>query len=615
MASEKEPNPSKSSSPRPEFERPARRQKDSPEPGPQSPASVPRSPSTGLPCSLPNIETMDTLSALQNSVYLVLDHGPYQRRCLACGILCVTVVLMQELALRLIGQPVDHWCKPPRGYGHLSTDQWRNQSIPVEADGSFSACTMYDPAELVEGFTNRTVIKCDTWNYDRDPQDSIVSQFDLVCDRSFLYDFSTTMPIIGYALMSPVAGVASDRLGRRPVTLVLAITVLISSLCSSVPARFAFFVTTRVVTVSSANAAYLLTFILVYEVTGNARRPLFTLLHYAVASTVVPPFLDTIALMRPSWILSHGLLAVPTLAFVIWCLHLEESPVWQLATWRLRQAEANVLAAASLNGVDVGVAKADFHKILRRLRKMERSMEPTASTMASDGIFHSPIVLRCATAAFFTRFSTCAIYYGIMIADPPSGFPVEAAHVVLTMVVYVLIVRSMSQYGIRVTLTATLLALSWSGLVEAVLTFSQYGAAAAFAHAVTKALVSCALGVVLCYTGEVFPTHHRSAGVSLALFFGGMGALTGTYIMKSAAGEAALVFKVFIGVMALCSVVAIQWLPQVFIEKVQKRKSRTSMNLKGRNATRAPLTSPALKKTRQRKVKNVKSSKTPKSPL
>ncbi|KAL1472743.1 hypothetical protein MTO96_039136, partial [Rhipicephalus appendiculatus] len=54
---------------------------------------------------------------------------------------------MQELALRLIGQSVDHWCRPLGKYGNLSTDQWLNQSIPTEADGSFSSCTMYDPPE------------------------------------------------------------------------------------------------------------------------------------------------------------------------------------------------------------------------------------------------------------------------------------------------------------------------------------------------------------------------------------------------------------------------------------------------------------------------------------
>ncbi|KAH7956042.1 solute carrier family 22 member 7 [Rhipicephalus sanguineus] len=503
---------------------------------------------------------MGPLSALQDGVYDLLDHGPYQRRFLCCGILCVTVALMQELALRLIGQSVDHWCRPPGKYGNLSTDQWRNQSIPVEADGSFSACTMYDPPEQDEKFANRTVISCDMWSYASDHVGSIVSQFDLVCDRRFLYDFSTMLPVIGYALMSPVVGIASDRFGRRPVTLLLAITVLISSICCSVPTMYAFFVTMRVLTVSSAKGAYLLTFVLVYEVTGTEWRLLFTLLHYAVASTVVPPFVDAIALMRPSWSLSHGLLAVPTLAFALWCLHLQESPGWQVATWRLHQAEANVLVAASLNrGLGVAAVKSTVDKTFQRLRKMESILEQMASPVRSGGIFETALTRRSATAAFFTRFSMCAIYYGIMIAEPLGDHIVEVAHVVLTAAAYGLIVDYMSNYGIRKTLTATLIALSCSGLSEAVLTVAEYGAAVAVVHAVTKALVLCAIGVLMCYTGEVFPTPHRSAGVSMALFFGGIGALTGMCIAKYTGEETPLVFKAFVAAMALCSVAAMQW--------------------------------------------------------
>ncbi|XP_065287741.1 organic cation transporter protein-like isoform X1 [Dermacentor albipictus] len=621
ITSDQELNPAKTSSSLP------RRQDSahglsSPEHEPCSRASDPRrpasglSPATGLPCKLSNFGNPDTLAALQDSVYLVLDHGPYQRRILYCGMLCVIVVLMQELALRLIGQPVDHWCRPPPEYGHLSANQWRNQSIPVEVDGSFSACTVYDPPAQDEHLANRSIVNCHEWDYDiRDRTGSIVSQFNLVCDRIFLYDFSTLLPIIGYMILSPVTGIASDRLGRRPVTLVCAITVLLVSLGSSLQARYAYFVTMRILAVSSANAAYLLTFILVYEVTGKARRPLFTLLHYAVASTVVPPFLDTIALLRPSWILSHGFLAVPTLAFVLWCLHLGESPVWQLATWRLHEAEVNVLAAANLNGVDMVTAKAAVHKILHRLRKIERNLEATTSTMvASDSLFQTALMRRCAIAAFFARFSTCAIYYGIMVTDETSDHLEEAAHVVLTTSTYVVIVRAMSTYGIRMTLTAILSALGLNGLVEAALTAGGYGAAIAVAHAGTKALVSCALGLVLCYTGEVFPTHQRSAGVSMALFFGGLGALTGTALVKSVGEKAAPVFKAFFAVMALFSVVAIQWLPQVFIEKIKKRKSAAALSAQEKKAALRKSLAPHGRKNMRHKSKSVKSPKSAKSP-
>ncbi|KAL1481008.1 hypothetical protein MTO96_050555 [Rhipicephalus appendiculatus] len=423
--------------------------------------------------------------------------------------------------------------------GTSARTKWLNQSIPIEADGSFSSCTMYDPPEQDENLGNRTIIRCDVWNYATNRVDSIVSQFDLVCDRRFLYDFSAMLPLIGIAIMSPIVGIASDRLGRRPVTLLLAITVLISSICCSLPAMYAFFVAMRVLSVSSANGAYLLTFVLVYEVTGNERRPLFTPLTLRSGQ--------------------HRRAAVfPTIAFVLWCLHLQESPGWQVATWRLNQAEANVLVAVSLNrGVSVAAVKPTVEKTFHRLRQMENILEQMASPMASSGIFETDLTRRSATAAFFTRFTMCAIYYGLMIAEPLGGHIVEVAHVVLTAVAYVLIVDYTSNHGIQKTLTATLIALSWGGLSEAVLAVAEYGAAVAVVHAVTKALALCALGLLMCYTGEVFRTQHRSAGVSMALSCGGLGALTGMCIAKYTGEE--LVFKAFVAAMALCSVAVMQW--------------------------------------------------------
>ncbi|KAL3194495.1 hypothetical protein MRX96_046047 [Rhipicephalus microplus] len=67
---------------------------------------------------------MGALSALQNSMYVLIEHGTYHRCFLRCGVLCVTMIIMQELALRLIGQSIDNCCWPLGKYGNLSTQQW-----------------------------------------------------------------------------------------------------------------------------------------------------------------------------------------------------------------------------------------------------------------------------------------------------------------------------------------------------------------------------------------------------------------------------------------------------------------------------------------------------------
>ncbi|KAH6933972.1 hypothetical protein HPB50_019360 [Hyalomma asiaticum] len=315
-----------------------------------------------------------TLAALEETVYLILGHGAYQRRFLQCCAVGATVALMQYLAYLLIGQRVDHWCQPPDELAHLSADDWKNMSIPVDAEGNYSQCTVYtmssspskdnslgsrQRAWKINLFFNqlqdeehgkKAIESCYKWDYDiSDWRNSIVSRFDLVCERRYLYDLSTVVPPLVYALLSPVAGLASDRLGRKPVTCACSCVFLAGAVGCSAAVNYPFFFINRILVLASASATYLVTFILLYEVTGKEERWLYTLLHTAVAGTIVPPMMHLLAEAKPSWMISHAFLIAPSTVYAAMTFYLDESPAWLLATWRTREAEVAVLAAAKLN--------------------------------------------------------------------------------------------------------------------------------------------------------------------------------------------------------------------------------------------------------------------------
>ncbi|KAL1482398.1 hypothetical protein MTO96_033820 [Rhipicephalus appendiculatus] len=93
------------------------------------------SPTDGTPAA--------SATVIRQNLYALIGHGPYQIRVLGCAVLGLTSVLMEMLAYRVIARPVDHWCRPPEDMSHLTADAWKNQSIPVEADGNYSQCTVY----------------------------------------------------------------------------------------------------------------------------------------------------------------------------------------------------------------------------------------------------------------------------------------------------------------------------------------------------------------------------------------------------------------------------------------------------------------------------------------
>ncbi|KAH9371821.1 hypothetical protein HPB48_018438 [Haemaphysalis longicornis] len=118
-------------------------------PSPAAPLPGVPDPPSALPAVLPGFAVQDSWSAIQDSLYVILQHGPYQRRVLTCGVLSSFGVLLYAMSYLLLGREVDHWCSPPDYLAALSAAQWKNRSIPLQEDASFSKCTMYGPPFMV----------------------------------------------------------------------------------------------------------------------------------------------------------------------------------------------------------------------------------------------------------------------------------------------------------------------------------------------------------------------------------------------------------------------------------------------------------------------------------
>lgn len=564
------------------------------------------------PCSLPNPHSPTTLAAAQETVYAVLGHGVYQRRFLHCCILGASAILMQFLALRLIGRRVDHWCGQPDKLDHLSADEWKNMSIPVDADGHFSRCTVYDPP--VPDDRDRTVAPCDKWTYDiKDWHDSIISRFDLVCGRTYLIDLTSIVPALAYALLAPVAGFASDSIGRKPVNLACACILFVSVVGCSVAANYTFFFINRVLLIASGSAAYLMMFILLYEVTGKEQRWLYALVNTAVAGALVPPFMHILADAEPSWMVSHAVLIVPMGIYSTWCLFLDESPAWLLATWRVREAEVAIFTASKLNNMSEEKVREGLQELLAELARLKPVEGSVARVSAAEGILETVKLRRRAVAAFVSRFTASGIYFGLTITDEASGYLWQVVHVVLTSACYLLVIRATNKWGVRDALSVLLAATCGFTLVKATMVYGGLDVAAAYAHAVMKVAASCTMSMVLCYAGDAFPTRIRSAGVSLSVFAGGIGSMVGISIAKVRIVGPDFVFDVFYTMMTLLSVAVVQWLPEVFIKKSESEVHPLEiMNPEERKlAMQASLATPETKKPRKAYHVKDKSAVTP----
>ncbi|KAK8766263.1 hypothetical protein V5799_006957 [Amblyomma americanum] len=199
--------------------------------------------------------------------YLVLlelvGHGRFQHKLLFCA----------HLSLAM---PVDHWCKPPALFAHLTREQWLNVSIPVVEDGQgnrhHSRCTMYDLATIVFN-GSRVEVPCDGWDYDLpDDTHTLISKWDLVCDREQYLLQTFAYYTVSGVLVPPLLGQMADRVGRRPVVFTALLIAMGSVFVATAADSFTTFVLANLLIAISGEAVHIMTSILLFEVRPSSSR-------------------------------------------------------------------------------------------------------------------------------------------------------------------------------------------------------------------------------------------------------------------------------------------------------------------------------------------------------
>jgi MFS family permease len=114
----------------------------------------------------------------------------------------------------------DHWCERPEHLKTIPIALWRNLTQPTNectiVNAPFATLDAFNFSSFFSNATSLEQVKCTSWEFDMSLiGKTIVSEWNLVCDRGYLSSVVESCFLAGAGLGSVTSGWISDRYGRK----------------------------------------------------------------------------------------------------------------------------------------------------------------------------------------------------------------------------------------------------------------------------------------------------------------------------------------------------------------------------------------------------------------
>ncbi|XP_062578070.1 organic cation transporter protein-like [Saccostrea cucullata] len=402
-----------------------------------------------------------------------------------------------------------------------------NSSIPTTSDGKYKEC------EIIR---NGTAGRCTEWVYDISTfSNTIVSQFNLVCDRTMIRPHAMMTYFIGYASSTVFLSIVGDIIGRRLECCLCLTFMFLTNITMPFSTSVYMFAALRFFDGFCGATIYRTTFILGLEFVPPHLRlisgTLIVLVYCGGAYILV-----LIAYFIRDWRWLQLTVATPmAIPLIYWWPRIyPESPRWLLSRGRHKEAMEILKHAAKINNTPL-----DEDITLLKV-KLEKEEDKGILHILKMLISSRKLVIRwlIVTANWF---AIAFIYYGLTVnlgklgGDLFSNFTMSNTAEVLGYLTCFLLDKTGRKpmhlvvlFGSSVACLLTLIPIllldeSYNWLL---ITFAMIG----------KFGVSAGFGEIFIYTGEMFPTVVRSLSLGLSGAGSRVGSIISPYMFFLAEG-------------------------------------------------------------------------------
>ncbi|XP_059211720.1 solute carrier family 22 member 16 [Centropristis striata] len=211
-----------------------------------------------------------------------------------------------------------------------------------------------NPKDFTYNFDgNKTVKACDgNFIYDHtEIQQSIVTDWDLVCEREWLAKLCQPTFMLGVLIGALVFGDVADRVGRVRILMFTSLCQFGLGVSVAFSGNYYFFVVLRFLLAMVSSGYLVVVFVYVTEFTGIKVRT-WTSMHVHAAFAVGIMVVALTGYLVRVWWIYQIILSICTSPFLLFCWKFPETPFYLMAKGRYKDAQELLDAIARFNGLE-----------------------------------------------------------------------------------------------------------------------------------------------------------------------------------------------------------------------------------------------------------------------
>ncbi|XP_067685225.1 organic cation transporter protein-like [Haliotis asinina] len=474
-------------------------------------------------------------------------------------------LVFNHVIMAFFGARTPHSCDPLRG-SNVYTHADQNFTVVGRTTGQCRTTIFLDNSDNI-------TLTCGAgdWTYvTEDRETNIVTEWDLVCDNSYLRPLATTIYFCGVMVGGLLFGYLSDRFGRRPIMLVTLFVPVVLGIGIFFVPSYTWFVVLRFIEGVFLQGLQISSYVLVAEMFLPAYRP--------IAGGVIECFwgasvmaLAVIAFLIRDWRYIQLAICLPSLLALFYICIMPESLRWMVMYGKLDAAEKLVEKVAKFNKKEFPTESWMSVRAIAEGMQETQTQEYTFLTLLK-----TPQLRKRSLILFYQWLAVSVGYYGLTLQITSLkgnkyiifliGASVEMAAYLLDIIIMKFCKRRYSVVTFAFLAAVTCIV---AGALPSGKTASDYHQNLSTGFAIVGRFAVAALfSLYFLYTSELYPTVIRNIGMGTCAFWTRLGGVIAPQINTLGQYTSESVPVIVFGVMMAISGLLAIMLPETHQQKL-----------------------------------------------